>query len=134
MEAQCSRVRFVLGFYEGIKMEPSSTLDLISKDKIHHFFAFIPLLTFIILGLNFWIITIYTIFFALWEMYMISLQSFINHSTNLVVYLPRPNKKVTNRQSWNLLKERLFFIYNLPIFLITIVVIIGSFAISFVLS
>ena len=115
-------------------MEPSSTLDLISKDKIHHFFAFIPLLTFIILGLKFWIITIYTIFFALWEMYMLSLQSFINQSTKIVINPPKPTKKLTNKQSWQFLKGQLYFIYNLPIFLITIMVIIGSFVLSFILS
>ncbi|MFH1584480.1 MAG: hypothetical protein ABIA56_05150, partial [Actinomycetota bacterium] len=51
-------------------------LNLISKDKVHHFFAFLPLLTFIFLKVNMWILVGYTLFFALFEVYSVLLLSF----------------------------------------------------------
>jgi len=100
-------------------MEPSSALDLVSKDKIHHFFAFLPLLTFILTKSPVLLIILYTAFFAFWEMYIISLVAFKDQMTKLVI---------------NPTSDNLKYIYCLPLFVLTTIIVCLGFVYSFALS
>ena len=73
-------------------MDPTSSLDLISKEKVHHFFIFLPLLTLFLIKVNLFILIGYTIIWALAEVYVINLTAFKNLSANAVISPPNPKK------------------------------------------
>ena len=78
-------------------MDPTSSLDLISKEKVHHFFIFLPLLTLFLIKVNLFILIGYTIIWALAEVYVINLTAFKNLSANAVISPPNPKKKLKPR-------------------------------------
>ena len=102
-------------------MGPSSVLDLISKEKIHYFFALIPLISFILFWRNFWVITIYTAFFALWVVYISCLIAFKKKSAETLLNPPK-----------NL--NKLDFIPYIPLFIVTLLIVLSAFLISVCLS
>ena len=115
-------------------MDPSSSLDLASKDRIHHFFAFLPLLTMILLKVNIWILIIYTGFFAIWEVYIALLSSFKVLATKTTINPPKSKKKMHINQAFQFIKNKFWFINNLPLFVLTLVVVCISFITTLVLS
>jgi hypothetical protein len=116
----------------GFDMNPSITLDLISKNKIHHFFAFLPLLTMILLKFNFWILAIYTFFLAIFEIYFIILSSFSEIVAKDAIDLYDKNNKLNWKNVWIYLKEKFWFVDNLGLLAIAGLIIIISFIITFV--
>jgi len=113
-------------------MDPASSLDLISKDKIHHFFAFLPLITMILLEFNIWILIGYTFFLAVFEVYFIILTSFNKLVTKDTIDLYSKDNKLKWKNVWKYLKERFWFIDNLGLLAIAGVVIIVSYIVTFV--
>ena len=73
-------------------MEANSALTLISKDKISHFLGILPLITFILLDIKFILIIIYTIFFAIWEVYILNMESFNKLVTKEITIFDKNNK------------------------------------------
>lgn len=107
----------------------SSTLELISKDKIHHLFGILPLITFILLEFNLLMIVGYTIAYAIWEVYIVSLTSFKTKCKDTFLNPPELDKKLnlTFKKQRSIIGEKLSFIYNLPIFLFITFIIVISF-------
>jgi hypothetical protein len=113
-------------------MDPTSSLDLISKEKVHHFFAFLPLLTMILLGFNTWILIGYTFFLAIFEVYFIILTSFKKLVTKDTIDLYDKNNKLNLRNVWPYLKEKFWFVDNLSLLAVAGVIIIIFYFITFV--
>lgn len=115
-------------------MDPTSSLDLISKEKIHHFFLFLPLLTLILLRANLIILVIYTIIWALSEVYVVNLVAFKNQSTKAIVSPPDPHKKLRIRDLFRFLQESLWFIKDVWLFVLLMILVCGTFIVTFILS
>ncbi|MBS3087323.1 hypothetical protein J4226_01900 [Candidatus Pacearchaeota archaeon] len=113
-------------------MDPTSSLDLISKDKIHHFFAFLPLLTMILLGFNIWILIGYTFFLAIFEVYFIILTSFKTLVTKDTIDLYSKDNKIKLKSILPYLKKKFWFVDNIWWIAIPGTVIILSYLITFV--
>jgi len=113
-------------------MDPASSLDLISKDKIHHFFAFLPLITMILLEFNIWVLIGYTFFLAVFEVYFIILTSFNKLVTKDTIDLYSKDNKLKWKNVWKYLKEKFWFIDNLGLLAIAGVIIIVSYIVTFV--
>jgi hypothetical protein len=113
-------------------MDPTLSLDLISKEKVHHLFAFLPILTMIFLEFNFWIIIGYTFFFAVFELYFIILTSFSKLVTKDTIDLYDKNNKLNLRNVWSYLKEKFWFVDNLWLLAVAGVIIIIFYFITFV--
>jgi hypothetical protein len=113
-------------------MDPSSSLDLISKDKIHHFFAFLPLLTMILLGFNIWILIGYTFFLAIFEVYFIILTSFKKLVTKDAIDLYSKDNKIKLKNILPYLKKKFWFVDNIWGIAIAGVVIIVSYLVTFI--
>lgn len=122
-------------------MELSSTLDIISKEKIHHFLGLLPLVTFIFFEVNFWIIVSYTLIFAMWEVYIHSLTAFKKRATQTVLNPPKLEKAKDKKINIKNLKVAFaFFNKNLdyipywPLFVIISILFLFGFVYSFFLS
>lgn len=113
-------------------MDFSSSLDLISKDKIHHFFAFLPLLTMILLGFNIWILIGYTFFLAIFEFYFIILSSFKKFVAKDTIDLYSKNNKIKLKNILSYLKKKFWFVDNIWWIAISGAVIIVSYLATFV--
>jgi len=113
-------------------MDPTSTLDLISQDKIHHFFALLPLITMVLLKFNVWILIIYTFFFAIFEVYFIVLISFKKLVTKDTIDLYSKDNKIKLRNIMPYLRKKFWFIDNLWWVAIAGAVIIIFYVITFV--
>lgn len=113
-------------------MDPSSSLDLISKDKIHHFFAFLPLLTMVLLKFNIWFLIGYTFFFAIFEVYYLILTSFNRLVTKDTINLYDKKNKLNWRNAWGYLKKKFWFVDSIGWLAISGGVIIISYIVTFV--
>lgn len=114
-------------------MEASSALTLISKDKISHFLGILPLITFILLNINFILIIIYTIFFAIWEVYILNMESFNKLVAKEITIFDKENK-IKPKNIFFSLKKKFWFIDNIGIMAFGAFVVIVSYFISFTLS
>lgn len=115
-------------------MEPSSALDLISKDKIHHFFAFLPLLTMVLLNANIWILITYTFFFAIFEVYFALFFSFSKLVAKESIDLFNKDKELRLKGIWKYLKDKFWFVDNLVLPSVAMIIVILSYIVTFILS
>lgn len=119
-------------------MDISSTLDIISKEKIHHFLGFLPIVTFIFFKVNFWIIVSYTVIFGIWEVYIHSLTTFKKRATQTVLHLPKlektQNEKINLKIMFAFLNKNLDYIPYWPLFIVVMLAFLGGFVYSFILS
>ncbi|HQB18816.1 MAG: hypothetical protein BWY36_00449 [Candidatus Diapherotrites archaeon ADurb.Bin253] len=114
-------------------MEANSALTLISKDKISHFLGILPLITFILLDIKFILIIIYTIFFAIWEVYILNMESFNKLVTKEITIFDK-NNKIKLKNIWPYLEKKFWFIDNMKLMTFGAFVVIIAYFISFVLS
>ncbi|MFC1685599.1 hypothetical protein ACFLZZ_01095 [Nanoarchaeota archaeon] len=122
-------------------MEPFNTLEIIKDKNIHHFFGFLPLLTFIITERAFWIIGTYTVIFAIWEVYILSMTAFKKQVTKIFLNINRKTKfpiKVSSLKGFMKIysdfKKEFFFIWNFPLFFLTCIFVVIAFIYSMTLS
>jgi hypothetical protein len=122
-------------------MDISSTLDIISKEKIHHFVGLLPIVTFIFFKVNFWVIISYTVIFVIWEVYIHSLTAFKKRATQTVLNPPKLEK--TQNKKINLKNLKIMFAFfnkNLdyipywPLFIVIMLIFLCGFIYSFFLS
>jgi len=123
-------------------MEPNTALDLIEKNRIHHFLLLLPLITFILFKQSLAIILLYTVLFAFLEVYFLFLSALRNLATEKILHPIKLDKEQligkNLKERINLvikfIKEQFWFIPYSGFFIIVITLFLVSFGYSFYLS